>query len=159
MIEFETSVQIERPIEEVFAYVSDPRNFPVWNSAVEAVEPTSPSTDEVGATYTMERSLPGGRAMNRLEVVGRERPHEFAVRASVGPTPFVYHYRFAGEDGVTVLRLAAQVELTGLGAVLPQLARRAVRSGVDDNLALLKGILETAGSDERGAGPHPSLTA
>lgn len=34
MIGFETSVRIERPIEEVFALVSDPLQFPLWNSAV-----------------------------------------------------------------------------------------------------------------------------
>ena len=28
MIAFQTSIGIDRPIEEVFAYVSDPSNFP-----------------------------------------------------------------------------------------------------------------------------------
>jgi uncharacterized protein YndB with AHSA1/START domain len=36
MTGFETSVFIRRPIEEVFAYVSDPLNLPHWNSAVRA---------------------------------------------------------------------------------------------------------------------------
>jgi uncharacterized protein YndB with AHSA1/START domain len=30
MIEIHTGVRIERPIEEVFDYMSDPRNFPRW---------------------------------------------------------------------------------------------------------------------------------
>jgi uncharacterized protein YndB with AHSA1/START domain len=42
MITFETDVQIARPLEEVFAYVSEPLNFPRWNSAVEVVRETSP---------------------------------------------------------------------------------------------------------------------
>ena len=41
MITFQTSIGIERPIEDVFAYVSDPRNFPAWNSAVRDVRATS----------------------------------------------------------------------------------------------------------------------
>ncbi len=41
MISFETSVRIERPIEEVFDFVSDPTQFPRWNSAVQAVNGTS----------------------------------------------------------------------------------------------------------------------
>jgi uncharacterized membrane protein len=39
-MEFETSVRIERALDEVFDYVSDPRNFPHWNSAVQAVSVT-----------------------------------------------------------------------------------------------------------------------
>jgi uncharacterized protein YndB with AHSA1/START domain len=41
MIEIDTHVRIERPIEDVFDYVSDPRNFPRWNSAVRSVIQTA----------------------------------------------------------------------------------------------------------------------
>jgi hypothetical protein len=46
------------------------------------------------------------------------------------------------EEGETVVRLHAEVELQGVVGLVPQLARRAVRSGVDDNLATLKSVLE-----------------
>ena len=82
MITFETSTRIDRPIEEVFAYVSDPRNFPRWNSAVQAVRKTSAGENGVAATYLMERELPTDRAVNELEVVTREWPHEFAIRTT-----------------------------------------------------------------------------
>ena len=142
MIAFETDVCIERPIEDVFAYVSNPGNFPFWNSAVNAVRESEP-----GSTYVMERRLPTGRAVNELKIVGSERPREFAIRTTSGPTPFSYVYRFSAENGETVVRLDAEVELEGVASLLPQLARRAVKKGVDDNLATLKEILE---------GPLPS---
>jgi hypothetical protein len=142
MIAFETTVRIGRPVEEVFAFVSDPRRFPAWSSAVRDVRATSPATHQVGSTYTMERLLPGGPATNRLEIVVRDRPREFAVRASAGPTPFLYRYGFSDADGETVVRLNAEVELSGAATVVPQLARRAVKRGVDDNMARLKQLLE-----------------
>jgi carbon monoxide dehydrogenase subunit G len=143
---FETRVRIERPIEDVFDYVSDPQNFPRWNSAVQAVRATSPGEGDVGSTYLMERELPGGRAENELEIVGRERPTEFAMRTTSGPTPFVYRYRFVPEGGATVVHLAADVELPGIAGALGPLAARAVKKGVDANFATLKQILEaTAG--------------
>ena len=74
MIAFETNVRINRRIEEVFAYVSDPLNFPRWNSAVKAVRKTSVGEDGVASTYSMERELPTGRAINELEVVASEPP-------------------------------------------------------------------------------------
>jgi uncharacterized protein YndB with AHSA1/START domain len=144
LITFESSVRIRRPIEEVFSYVADPLNFPRWNSAVEAVRKTSAAVNGVASTYSMERELPTGRAVNELEVVASQRPREFAIRTTAGPTPFLYRYRFCGERGETVVRLDAEVELQGTAALLPAIARRLVKNGVDDNLATLKQILEGA---------------
>jgi ligand-binding SRPBCC domain-containing protein len=142
MITFETDVHIERPLEEVFAYVSEPLNFPRWNSAVEVVHETSVREGGTGSTYVMERELPTGRAVNRLDVVTSEAPREFTVRASAGPTPFLYRYRFSSQNGETVVNLDAEVELPGAAALVPPLARRAIKRGVDDNLATLKRVLE-----------------
>jgi len=141
VIAFQTSVAVERPVEEVFAYVSDPCNFPDWNSAVRAVRPTSPRSGDVGSTYSMERQLPTGHATNEREIVARKQPHEFAIRTTAGPTPFLYRYRFGAENGLTVVRLDAQLELSGLAALMPQLGRRAVKRGVDENLATLERLL------------------
>ena len=129
----------------MFAYVSDPLNFPRWNSAVQAVRKTSAGENGVHSTHVMEIELPTtGRAINELEVVASERPRDFAIRATTGPTPFVYRYRFAADNDETVIQLDAEVELPGAAALLPQLARHAVKKGVEDNFATLKQILETA---------------
>jgi hypothetical protein len=142
VITFETNVRIGRPLEEVFAYISEPLNFPHWNSAVRTVRKTSAGGDGAGSTYVMERELPIGRAINRLHVVASEPPGEFAIRATAGPTPFLYRYRCSSEKGETVVKLDAQVELPRAAAFPLQLARRTLKSGVDDNLAALKRILE-----------------
>jgi uncharacterized protein YndB with AHSA1/START domain len=142
VVNFETSVRIDRPVEQVFDYVSDPINFPRWNSAVQAVRETSPGADGVGTTYLMERELPGGPAENALEVVAVRRPTEFEIKTTSGPTPFVYRYRFTDDGGATLLELVAEVELSGLAGTLGPLATRAVKRGVDSNFADLKRILE-----------------
>jgi hypothetical protein len=82
--------------------------------------------------------------VNELEVVASERPREFAIRATAGPTPFLYRYQFSEENGETVMKLDAEVELPGAAAFLPQLAGRLVKRGVNDNFATLKQILEAA---------------
>jgi len=142
VIDFHTRIVIERPIEEVFAYVADPGNLPSWNSAVRAVQPTSPVSGRVGSTYSMDRQLPIGRVTNRLEIVLREHPREFAIRTTNGPTPFLYRYRFAAERDRTILELDGRVELPAAAGLIPQLGRRALRHGVQDNLTTLKRILE-----------------
>jgi ligand-binding SRPBCC domain-containing protein len=142
MISFETSVRIGRPVEEVFAFVSNPLEFPRWNSAVQSVRGTSGETGEVGSTYSMEREIAGGRVENGLEIFAREDPGEFGIRTTSGPTPFVYRYRFTSEDSATVLHLAASVELPGIAGALGPLAARGVRRGVDANFATLKQAIE-----------------
>jgi len=142
VINFETSVQIDRPVEDVFAFVADPLLFPRWNSAVKAANGTSGATGEVGSTYSMRRELPGGQVANDLEILGRVRPEEFVIRTTSGPTPFHYHYRFAPEGTGTVVHLEASVELPGVAGKLGPFAAGAVRRGVDANFGTLKRILE-----------------
>jgi len=89
----------------------------------------------------MVRELLTGRAVNELEIVASEPPSEFVIR-SAGPTPFLYRYRFSTDDHQTIVQLGAEVELPGSAALLPQIARRAVKKGVDHNFAALKGLLE-----------------
>lgn len=147
MITFETSVRIGCPIEEVFAFVSDPLQFPRWNSAVQSVHITSGGPGESSSTYSMVRELPTGRAENELEVFACNRPSELGIRTTSGPTPFVYSYRFSSERGATVVRLDARVELPRIAAALGPLAARGVRQGVDANFAALKRTLEEGAGD------------
>jgi uncharacterized protein YndB with AHSA1/START domain len=126
---FSANVNIDRPVTEVFAYVTEPRHFPAWNSAVESVTPAG------GNRYAMRRQLPGGPATNDLAVTASDPPTLFEIRTTTGPTPFVYRYRFEPAGGGTLVTLDAQVELPGLLA-------RLLRRGVDANLATLRAILE-----------------
>ena len=142
MIKFQASVHIERPVDEVFAYVADPENFPRWNSAVRTVRRTSADSGAAGSIYAMTRELPSGRAENELQVTAHDRPREFAIRTLSGPTPFIYRYAFSPSDRGTWLELDAAVELSGPAALVGPLARRAIKRGVDENFAKLKTVLE-----------------
>src|SRR3954469_2050758 len=135
MIGVRTQIEIARPIEEVFDYVSNPRNFPAWNSAVQSVHPTGPTT------YRIERNLPGGRAANELEVGARVRPRELVFHTTSGPTPFGYRIRFTPIAQATLMELDLSASLGPAGTLLGPLARGMVKRGVDENLASLKALL------------------
>jgi uncharacterized protein YndB with AHSA1/START domain len=135
-ISFETTVEIARARDDVFAYVADPTRFPEWNSAVTSVTPAG------GGRYLMQRRLPTGPATNELEVLTRRPPGELAIRTTAGPTPFTYRYEFTTSGPRTLVRLGAEVTLGGGAALLGPLAAHAVKRGVDANLATLREILE-----------------
>ena len=142
MSEFETAVSIHRAIDDVFAYISDPLNMPHWYSAVQTVDPLSGGEPRAGSTYLMRRQLPGGAARNELEIVTREAPTRFTIATTSGPTPLTYRYALSPDAGGTLLELHATVELPGIAALAGPLAVRAVKRGMDANLAALKAILE-----------------
>src|SRR5712691_2540098 len=136
-IRIETDIRVECPTEGVFDYVANPRNFPQWNSAVEAgQETTTVGDNDVGSRYRLERQLPTGRAENELEVVARERPTTFAIKTTSGPTPFAYRFKFTPAGDSTIVHVDADTD-TDLGlpaSLLVSLVRRAVRRGVEANL-------------------------
>ena len=139
---FETSVRIERPVDQVFDYVSDPRNFPGWNSAVQAVRQTSPLDrwrrrdllDGAGATGWSGGERSRGRGL--AEAHGVRHPDDLGAHSVRLPVPV------HGRGRQDAIELAAEVELAGLAGALGPLASRAVKRGVDSNFADLKRILE-----------------
>jgi uncharacterized membrane protein len=48
---FQNNITIARPAGEVFAFLADLRNIPLWNYAIARTVPTSPGPAGVGATY------------------------------------------------------------------------------------------------------------
>src|SRR2546425_694413 len=107
-----------------------------------------PSLDDAVARLTHERiralaaQLP---TVYLVELVSCERPSEFAFRTTSGPTPFGYHFRFTPAGGATLIQIEAEADLGSAADLLAPLARRAVKKGVDENLATLKTILEIGG--------------
>jgi polyketide cyclase/dehydrase/lipid transport protein len=79
---------------------------------------------------------------NELEIVELDPPTVFGIRTTSGPTPFVYRYGLTDEGGATLVELDATVDLGARASVVAPLAARAVKRGIDTNLATLRATLE-----------------
>src|SRR5205814_7496658 len=101
MITTHVKVQIDRPIEEVFAFVADPANFPRWAGAlVKESRQTSPCPAALGTTFTQLNNLMGRRFVSDMRVVTYEPPSRYEYVTTAGPIHFAGHYTFvATEDG------------------------------------------------------------
>jgi uncharacterized protein YndB with AHSA1/START domain len=139
---FENSLTIQRPIEDVFAFLADLENVPRWNYAIEATRKTSPGPVGVGTTYSQTRSVPR-RSEEGFEVTVFEPVSGLAIRGRIGPFRATVRYTLQPLDGGT--RLTNQVELEPVSGplrlVAPVAAPR-VRTAVAANLETLKRILE-----------------
>jgi uncharacterized protein YndB with AHSA1/START domain len=85
MAHADNRVTIDRPIEEVFAFLADGTNNPRWRSGVLEITRTS-AIDGLGSTYRQILRGPGGRRVDGdYEVTNYQPPHQLEFRVTAGP--------------------------------------------------------------------------
>jgi uncharacterized protein YndB with AHSA1/START domain len=82
---FENTVTIERPAEDVFAFLADFENLPTWNYAIEETTKTSPGPVGVGTIYRQTRSTPR-TSEEGFEVTGFEPISRLEIQGQIGTT-------------------------------------------------------------------------
>jgi uncharacterized protein YndB with AHSA1/START domain len=137
------SVVIDCHIEDVFRYVADPSNDPVWCAKVLAVEQTEGEGPGAGARCDVLHRRLAFRPARRMAYTCREYepPERIAWREDDGET--VIHVAYELEPVWTSTRLTQRDEAR-LGA--PRPLRRLVRAGIGRDVArqlrTLKHVLE-----------------
>jgi carbon monoxide dehydrogenase subunit G len=129
----ELTIEIARTPEDVFAYLTDVSNLPAWQAGVK-------SATQRDARIEESRSLLGREFDTTLEILEREEPRVFALRALDGPVPFTVRHELEPADGGTRLTVTAEGDVPGFAAGL--LARGAERQFRKD-FERLKQILES----------------
>jgi hypothetical protein len=88
-IRFAQSIDIDRPIEEVFAYLADFTKIPRWNYYVEQVRQLTPGPVAVGTTYVQTRRTD----RQRFALTVYHSPTILAVTTLPGERP-AFHRHF-----------------------------------------------------------------
>jgi len=139
MIVFENSISIERPIAEVFAFLSDFENIPKWNYYVLKVKKTSDGPEDVETTYYQVRQTDE----QNFCITEFALNHKIAVRTLPGSSPqFERRFTLEAKGKTTQIRDEWKLD-TGKPALIEKLALGKVRSAVAENLSKLKELLET----------------
>jgi Polyketide cyclase / dehydrase and lipid transport len=138
----ENIITIERPREDVFAFLADLENVPSWDPAIEVTLKTTPSSVGVGTTYRQIRSTPK-RSEEVLEVITFDPPRRLIIEGEVGP--FRARIGYTLEVAAEATRLTNWMELEPpsiISRVVVPLAASQIKAAVASNLERLKGILE-----------------
>ncbi len=145
MVRVEDSIVVARPIEEVFAYLTNPETIPEWQgSALEArLEGEGPM--RAGSRVIETRKFLGRRLESSMEVAEYEPPRRFAIQASSGPVPFKATNSLSEVDGGTRIDAVIEGEPGGFFRVAEPLVVRAVERELRSNLATIKDLLEARG--------------
>jgi uncharacterized membrane protein len=142
MARIEASVVINRPIEEVFAFVTDFENAPQWMSELVEGEQTSEAPVGVGTILRGVATPLGRRVESTQEVVEYEQNSKFAIKSTSGPVASEDRYTFESVDGSTQITRVAEAEMSGFFRAAEPLALRMMRRQFETNFANLRDLLE-----------------
>ena len=136
------AVQISRPPDEVFAYVADARNRPLWDDSVDSEELTSPEPIGVGSTVRTGLRSMGRDYVLTWEIIEHEPPSRQTIESTSGPFATTLAYRLSAQDGGTLVVFSVTGRPTGLLRLLQPLIARNTQKNLDQGFPRLKRVLE-----------------
>jgi len=140
--EIHGSVEIRRPVEDVFGFVADPRNDPGWCERVKWCRQVAGERPDRGARYEALHKPSGyPRAhIRRIEVLEIEEPRFVRWRQADRLADFDIAYELEAVDGGTRLTQRDRIKwrLPGMGFV----GRSIVKRHIGDQHAALRALLE-----------------
>jgi uncharacterized protein YndB with AHSA1/START domain len=139
-----SSVDIDRPPTEVFAYVTDPTRFGEWQKGV--VSGHVEGAAAVGATCTMTRKIGGAERTSTSEITEFDPPARWAIHGIDGPIRADVSIRVEPLDGAARSRVTVQLEFSGhgFGKLLAPRVTNQARKEVPLSCQKLKARLEQA---------------
>jgi ligand-binding SRPBCC domain-containing protein len=139
----EESIEINKPSEEVFDYVSDVGNFPQWTAHTLEVRKDTAGPPQQGDNFTVAIKSVGRRFETPYERTSYEPNRRYTDRAVGGPIPNQrWDYTFEEVPGGTSLCRAVEVESSGILKLLEPLQKRAIKRQLRKDLQSLKDVLE-----------------
>ncbi len=141
------SVMIERPPEEVFAYVTEPQNIPEWVELIRAVRTETEGPPREGERFTVAVYIEflSRKWEHSFEVTAYEPPRRYSNRRNIGGSfqdEHTYTFEEAGGGGGTRLSLAMEVHPGVFFRVFGPLLEQPIQRQVRKELGTLKDRLE-----------------
>lgn len=138
----EQTIVIDRPVAEVFAFVSDQRNTPQWQGGLVEVQRLTDGPPGVGTRHVFVRNFLGRRMEGTNEYVAYEPDRLVTFKTTSGP-PLEASYFF--EPAGTGTRLTSRVQLHGSGlfGLIEPVVAAGLRREMKAAFPALKALLES----------------
>jgi uncharacterized protein YndB with AHSA1/START domain len=139
-------VEIARPAEEVFAYVTDPTRFAEWQESVVSGYMDGGGETVVGAHCMTTRRIGGGERTVTSEVTEFSPPTSWAVHGVDGPIRSTVKVTVEPTDDSARSRVTIDLDFEGHGIgklLVPLVVRPQSRKEMQRNVQRLKARLET----------------
>jgi carbon monoxide dehydrogenase subunit G len=142
MMSIEESILIQRPIEDVFAFISETANLPLWQNDVLEARHTPAGPVQVGTQMTLVRVLMGRKLEATAVISEYAPPTRYGYQSTAGYAVAGVNTCKATADG-TKVTARFDLQTGGLFPLAESVVARTIRRGVQSNLATLKDVLES----------------
>ena len=142
MIDFTIDTTIDRPVGEVFAYVTDPGKLATWQTNTVSAVQEGDGPLQLGTRLREVHKAPGGKELESVvEVAELEPDRVFALRVVEG-TPVHLRITFEPAGSGTMMHFRAHGQLTGPTRLFQPLLQRVLRRQFTTCCENLKRALE-----------------
>jgi len=142
MARFEESIEIKCPIDKVFAYATDAKNWPKWQSFIAEAEQTSQGPVNIGTTFKgVGRMM--GRSMGWTAIVTEyESNKKLGKKITSGSVAFEEHITYTPVERGTTFTILYDMKVGGFLKLLSPVMAGSMHKETKKSLGNLKSILE-----------------
>jgi uncharacterized protein YndB with AHSA1/START domain len=139
-LRIEQSIEIARPPQAVFDFLTDPEHLPEWQTSTVEVRRERIGPLEVGERFTEVHAAMGRKLESTVEVAERTPPSAFALKILDGAMPLDGRWTFEPTNEGTRVHFVGEANISGA----KKLARPLIARQFRRYHQLLKRRLETS---------------
>jgi uncharacterized protein YndB with AHSA1/START domain len=142
-----STIEIARPPDEVFSYVTDPSRFAEWQHDVVGVHLADGGPLGVGSRFTQTRRVGGIERAMTMEITQNSPPRSWAAHGVDGPIRPTATITIEPQGDGARSRVTFTLDFAGYGIGVPliPLVRRQAEKGAPTSYQNLKKQLENGG--------------
>jgi uncharacterized membrane protein len=142
MARIEESIEVKCPVDKVFAYTTDAKNWPKWQSFIPEAEQTSQGPVNVGTTFKGVSRMMGQSMKWTAVATGFESNRKWGKKITSGSLAIEEHMTYNPVEGGTIFTIVYDMKVGGLLKLLSPVMAGSMRRETKKSLGNLKGILE-----------------
>jgi uncharacterized membrane protein len=143
LVKNELSTLINRPIEDVFTYVSDLQNGPQWQTGLFEVRRLSQGSLGIGTQFASVRKFMGKKLEGVVELVVYEPNCKIVIKAPSGSVPFEQTFLFEPTTEGTKLSTVIQLYTSGFMGLAEPMIAASLKREMETAFGDLKNLLES----------------
>jgi uncharacterized protein YndB with AHSA1/START domain len=142
MARIEESIEIKCPVDKVFAYTTDAKNWPKWQSSIPESEQTSQGPMDIGTTFKgVSRMM--GRSMRWTAIATEyESNKKWGKNITSGSLAIEERVTYNPVEGGTTFTILYDMKVGGFLKLLSPVMAGSMRKETKKSLGNLKSILE-----------------
>lgn len=142
MARIKESIEIKRPVDKVFAYTTDAKNWPKWLSFMPEAQQTSQGLVNIGATFKGVSRMMGRNMKWTAIATEYESDKKWGKKISSGTLAIEEHITYNPVEGGTVFTIDFDMKAGGFLKLLSPVIANSMRKETKKSLGNLKSILE-----------------